>query len=153
MRFCSKCGKLYDENVGTCSCRKQERKSYKRDSFYDSIRWKKLSNFIKVRDYCMDRLGMYLRRSESIQAENEDAAVYKSLYDYVIDATGNVRYSDKLICHHIVPRNEDYGKQYDMNNLIMVNFFVHEFIHFLYEHGKKEKVQQILRNAVNAHLP
>lgn len=153
MRFCSHCGRLYDENIGKCSCRKNDKPKYKKEGFYESVRWKKLAKFIKVRDLCLDRLALYLLRSDTVQNENENESVYKMLHDYLIDVDGRIRYEGKLICHHIVPREDDYNKQWQADNLITVNFFAHEFIHLLYLRGKKKEVQQILVNAVQATLP
>ena len=115
-----------------------------------------LSKMIRVRDYCSDRLSMYLFRSEMPQDVSEDAVTYKLLHDFLIDVTGNERrfsdrfLSNRLICHHIVPRQDDYSLQYDADNLITLSFHTHEYVHQLYAHGRKDKVQTILRNAVRA---
>lgn len=154
MRFCNHCGRLYDENLGRCSCRTKEKRKYKHESFYDSLRWKRLSKMIKVRDFCTDRLALYLSRSETPQESDEDAKVYKLLHDYLIDAYGEIRYiTGHLICHHIVEREENYSLQYESNNLITLEFHTHEYVHQLYSLGKQTQVQCILRHAVQAVLP
>lgn len=154
MRFCNHCGKLYNEHLGGCSCRTKEKRKYKHESFYSSVRWKSLSKAIKVRDFCTDRLALYLSRSESPQDSSEDVRTYKLLRDYLIDVYGNDRrLSERLICHHIIPREDDYSRQYDWDNLITVSFDTHEYIHQLYATGKQEQVQCILRHAVQAVLP
>ena len=154
LRICNHCGKLYDENLGRCSCRKSEKRTYKHESFYDSPRWKALARMIKVRDLCTDRLALYLSRSELPQESDEDARVYKLLHDYLIDVYGNDRrLSERLICHHIIPREDDYSMQYNVDNLISVSSNSHEYIHQLYSHGKQKEVQAILRHAVQATLP
>lgn len=154
MRFCNRCGRLYDEHLGRCGCRQKEKRIYKHELFYDRAQWKALARMVKVRDLCMDRLALYLLRSEKPQERNEDANTYKLLRDYLIDAYGQIRWrSERLICHHIVEREENYSLQYTMDNLITVSNAAHEYIHQLYALGKKESVQKILTNAVHATLP
>lgn len=157
-KFCSKCGRLYDDSNGQCSCRKKIQKNIKRnyehDTFYSNVRWKHLSQQIKTRDFYTDRLALYLIKSNLPQKRNEDEKVYKLLHDYLIDVYGQKRrLSDRLICHHIIPREEDASKEYVWNNLITVSNDTHEYIHQLYATGKEQQVQQILHNAVDAMLP
>lgn len=154
LRICNHCGRMYDEHLGGCSCRTKEKRTYKHENFYDSPRWKALARMIKVRDFCTDRLALYLSRSESPQDASEDARTYKLLRDYLIDVYGNSRrLSERLICHHIIPREDDYSLQYNVDNLISVSNDSHEYIHQLYSQGKQEQVQCILRHAVQATLP
>lgn len=146
MRYCNHCHKLYDERKGKCPCRKTEKRVYKTDSFYTGKAWRALSNYIRMRDYNMDRLALYLFRSGT---PADGLSVYKLLYDYLIDVTGNIRtLGGSLVVHHIVPRNENYTLQYDVDNLITLNSHAHEFIHQLYSTGKQEEVMAILREAV-----
>lgn len=149
MRVCNHCGRLYDELVGGCPCRNSVKRVYARDSFYDRPAWRALSRYVRARDYEQDRLCMYL-----IKVGRPDSlCVLQRLYDYCIDVTGIARFrNDRLIVHHIVPREDNYSLQYEVDNLITVGNSVHEYIHQLYAH-EKENVQDILRSAVRATLP
>ena len=146
LKFCNHCGRLYS---GTrCSCRKNEKRIYKHDSFYNSKHWVQLSKFIKSRDYLQDRLVMYFMKTG--KPEN---ILWQHVYNYVIDATEQPRFTgERLIVHHIVPREDDYSKQYSVDNLITVSNSVHEYIHALYI-GNKDSIQQLLSKAVAEELP
>ena len=145
-RICNHCGKVYSGD--RCSC-KREKRVYARNSFYDSPAWRSLSRYIRMRDYEQDRLCMYLIKI----GRPSDICVLQKLYDYCIDASGLPRYrGDRLIAHHIVPREDNYSLQYTIDNLITVGNSVHEYIHQLYAH-EKESVQKILTAAVEASLP
>lgn len=147
MKFCNHCGRLYD---GTrCSCRRDNTKKLYHKSFYDSPAWRKLANYIRVRDYNMDRLSLFLSKKGL-----KEEGVYKLLHDYLIDAYGEIRrHSGAIVVHHIVPREENYSMQYDVDNLISLNTHVHEYVHQLYGTKHKEEVQNILREAVHETLP
>lgn len=150
-RICNRCGRLYED---ICPCRKDIKREYTHDNFYNSKRWVALSKSIKIRDYYSDRLAMYLQRSVKPQRDDEDRDVYKLLREYLIDAYGGVRYlSGPLLVHHIIERNVIPQLEYTENNLISVSFYTHEYIHQLYKTGHKEEVQTILKNAVNAKMP
>lgn len=149
MRICNHCGRMYDEHLGGCSCRTKEKRTYKHIGFYDSTAWRSLSRYIRMRDYEQDRLCMYLMKA----GRPKESCIMQRLYDYCIDVTGLPRYrDDRLIVHHIVPREDDYSRQYDVTNLLTVGNAVHEYIHQLYLHHKKE-TQGILQDAVMASLP
>lgn len=163
MRYCNHCHKLYDERTGKCPCRKTVRSPYRHSDFYDGKHWRALSNYIRIRDYDMDRLALYFFRNNffnigefrtetPVDAFNR-SGVYKLLYDYLIDATGQMRaLGGGLVVHHITPRKENYSLQYDPDNLITLNTHTHEYIHQLYDHGKQEEVERLLREAVKANL-
>ena len=149
MRFCNRCGRLYDENKGKCQCQKNVKREYKHNNFYDRPAWRKLSSYIRVRDFNMDRLALYLAKTGE-----KDDKTYKLLRDYLIDAYGNVRrLGGAIVVHHIVPREEAYDKQYDIDNLISLNTHTHEYVHQLYCTNHRDDVQRILRDAVQAVLP
>lgn len=142
-KICNHCGRIYTDR---CNCRKEKR-TYNRDSFYDSPAWRSLSRFIRMRDYEQDRLCLYLMKTG-----RPDGGIAQRLYDYCIDTAGTPRYRDRLLVHHIVPREDDRTLEYSVDNLITVGNTVHEYIHQLYaQHG--QEVQDILRQAVGASLP
>ena len=146
-KFCSRCGRLIE--VGeTCVCRKNVKRQYKKIPFYESQAWRKLSSYVKIRDFMLDRLQMYFCK---YKPAND---IEKMVYGYVVDALGQPRkFSGALIAHHIVPREDNYSLQFVTDNLITVNYHVHEYIHMLYGQGKKEAVQELLRKCVHATLP
>lgn len=154
MRFCNHCHKLYDERSGPCRCRSKQKRVYSHDNFYDGKAWRALSNYIRMRDYNMDRLALYFfLRTETPADAFKTQGVYKLLYDYLIDATGQMRrFPGGLVVHHIIPRKENYSLQYDINNLITLNTHTHEYIHQLYGQGKQAECEAILRAAVQADL-
>lgn len=151
-KICNRCGRLY-ENI--CPCRKDTKREYMHDTFYDTGHWKAISRTVKQRDFYSDRLALYLIRSDMPQNANENEYTYKLLHGYLIDATGEERHMNKgrLLVHHIVSKEEDSSLQYVLDNMITLNFYAHEFIHQLYKTPNKEDVQTILRNAVAATLP
>ena len=151
-RFCIRCGRLiYGDS---CTCKKDFQllpKKYNNsyhDSFYDSGYWKKIRDSIKKRDFNMDRLQLYFAKTG-----RPDAGPLQTLYDFCIDAYGNPRrFAGRLLVHHIVPRDDDVSLQYELSNLITLNYHVHEFVHQLYISNKKE-IQDALSKAVQATLP
>lgn len=146
-KFCNHCGRLYETK---CTCRKEKR-NYKHINFYDSTAWRSLSNFIRTRDYDLCRLAFYMQKHP--YNPETCSGVYKLLYDYLIDAYGQIRshgggINNKLIVHHIVPREDDYSLQYVAENLITLDYHTHEFIHQLYNTKHKKEVQQILKDVI-----
>ena len=154
MRFCNHCGRLYDENKGRCSCRAKVKRQYKHNEFYDTQQWRAVSRAVRVRDFNLDRLSMFCSKIGSERCKYDET--YKLLYCFLIDAYGVDRThstGSALLVHHIVPRNECYAKQYDMDNLISLEYHTHEYIHQLYNTKHKEQVQKILLEAVQTVLP
>lgn len=151
-KFCNHCGKIfYGER---CSCQKNVKRKQYDNSFYHGKHWIQLSKFIKSRDYLQDRLVMYFRKIYSRNTTIPENEITRRLYYYCITPEGNARfYNDKLIVHHIIPRDEDASKQYDINNLITVSNNIHEYLHQLYKSGYKEEVQKLLQAAVEEMLP
>lgn len=152
-RFCVRCGKIiYGDK---CNCKKDfellpkpKRDNKYHDSFYDSTYWKKLRDSIKKRDYNMDRLQLYFAKTG-----RPDGGILQTLYDYCIDAYGNPRRFDgRLLVHHIIPRDDNTDLQYEKDNLITLNYHIHEFLHQLYI-TNKEEIQDTLIKAVQAVLP
>ena len=150
-KICNRCGRLFED---ICPCRKDIKREYGHDSFYDGKHWKAISRSIKQRDFYCDRLALYLVRSKLPQDASENEYIYKLLHGYLIDASGEIRYnSGRLLVHHIIEKTEDASLQYTTGNLITLNFYVHEFIHQLYKTPNKADVQLILKHAVEAVLP
>lgn len=145
MKFCNHCGRLYSGDK--CSCRKEKR-IYAHDRFYDSPAWRTLSTAIRTRDYNLDRLQLYF-----VKKGRPESGVGIYLYDFLIDAYGTPRrLSGRLLVHHIIPREDNYSRQYDRDNLITLNYHTHEFVHKLYlKH--KEEVQAILFDCLETSLP
>lgn len=147
-KFCNRCGRLLDMDE-VCSCNRTDDSRRKRgNNFYEKPAWRKLAKEIKIRDYLQDRLQLYFCRFEPTND------IETLIRDFVIDAYGIPRkFTGGLICHHVIPREDDATRQYDRNNLLSVNTHVHEFIHMLYNAGKKNDVQQLLFKCINAVLP
>ena len=150
-KICNYCGKVY---IDKCPCRKhKEKRKYSHDNFYDTKAWRRVADTVRERDYYMDRLALYFLKKKPTDA-TEDTGTYKTLHTFLIDAYGNVRrHGGALLVHHIIPREEQPEKQYDINNLISLNFHTHEFIHQLYNTCRRDEVIAILQAAVEATLP
>lgn len=150
MRFCNHCGKLLHDDE-KCSCRDNsfEKREYKKPktNFYQTKGWTSCSRFVRMRDYNMDRLQMYLRKYETAN-ETE-----KAIKEFLIDATGEARKFDgRILVHHIEELEKAWDKRFDTDNLISLEYHVHEYIHKLY-FTKEKEVKELLRKAVRAELP
>ena len=150
-RFCNRCGKLL--NIGEkCTCKLDVKLVNKDNSyhntFYDSLSWRKLREAVKQRDYNQDRLQLYF-----VKKGRPEAGVIQQLYDFCIDAYGTPRrFNGRLLVHHIVPREDNYNLQYEKDNLISLNYYVHEYVHELYRNNKTV-IQNLLHSAVAETLP
>ena len=149
-KFCNHCHRLYEGD--RCNCRRDTtaKRNIYHKKFYDTPAWRSLSRYIRTRDYNMDRLCLYFSRRG-----RPESKVGVRLHDFLMDATtGQARaFPGVLLVHHIVPREEDYKRQYEIDNLITLNSTVHEYIHQLYGTPDKAEVQRILQDAVQATLP
>lgn len=160
--ICNHCGRLHE--VGTrCNCKQTQRidrerwKEYARnnDGFYNSKAWRSVSRYVRQRDCNLDRLAMYLSwmRHNSPQDASGWPALYNTLADYLLTATDDARhFGGVVVVHHIIPREDDKSRWYDLENLITLNSTTHEFIHQLYADGHKQEVQRLLFEAVKADL-
>ena len=163
-RFCNRCGQIYDSDAGPCNCkasveaRKNWRKQYdttKRDTWYNNKHWRAVSRFVRARDYNLDRLQQYIQKKERKTPSDrlQVAGWYKQLRDYLIDEDGQIRrVSERVLVHHIVPREDDTKRWYDLTNLITLSDETHELVHKLYRTQDKEAVQQLLLDAVQCEL-
>lgn len=54
------------------------------------------------------------------------------------------------IVHHVIPIKDDYGKRFDINNLIYLTYENHVFIHQIYSQSAEQKaeMQQELMNLI-----
>lgn len=167
-RICSKCGRVYDADLGGCNCKqsklanlerikyiKKNKKPYDyNDSFYNGIGWRKCSRYIRTRDYNTDRLQHYIYFTAKNGIEFKDKLMQLTLNDLYlnIDDDGTITkkiINDRLLVHHIIPREENKDRWYDFDNLISVFNFAHEFIHSCYLNEKRKQIMQdILFNAV-----
>ena len=145
MKFCNHCGRLYEDK---CSCKRDYKKEYKgRPDFYDTKGWKTLSRYIRMRDYNLDRLQLYFQKFEP------DNDIEKRIKDVIFDTNNMPRkYGSRLVVHHIYELDNNWNKRYEVDNLITLNYYVHEFIHQLYFENK-EAVQKLLLKAVRSELP
>ena len=144
-KICNHCGKIY---VGKeCECRKKNKKYTNTKNYYNTPRWKRLSKFIRERDYNQDRLAMYL------SAVNVDDNEIKKLKEFLV-LPGNIprMFDGLIIVHHIIPVDEDESLMYEPSNLISLKKDTHEYIHKLYKTKNKKKIQELLRNAVKFGL-
>ena len=111
-KFCNRCGRLIEADE-VCVCRKNVKREYRHIDFYDGKAWRKLSSYIKVRDYMQDRVQLYFGKYQPV------GDIEQIIYGYVMDAYGQPRrFGNKLITHHIVPREDNYSLQYYNNYTI-----------------------------------
>lgn len=68
---------------------------------------------------------------------------YKGLCLYSYYVLGEIVFSDMV--HHIVELKEDWDLRLDEDNLIPLSDGVHKKIHALYQNGRKEETQRLLR--------
>lgn len=148
-KFCLRCGRLLNDGE-QCSCRsdvKREKKFYPTNNFYSSRGWRSVSNYIRVRDFNMDRLQLYFSK---YKPTNE---IEKRIYEFVVDVNGVPRLPNgRLVVHHVVELEDDWSRRFDETNLLTLEFHVHEFIHQLYL-SQRDAVQQLLFRVIATTLP
>lgn len=149
LKFCNHCGRLYKTK---CVCQREKKKE-NHNNFYSTSYWRQVSDSIKIRDFKLDRLQLFMQRPELASISIRNTKTYNLLHDYLIDVYGNARrFSGSLVVHHIIPIEDDYELRYTTDNLITLNYHTHEYVHQLYKQNKDE-VQNILVEAVEANLP
>lgn len=145
MKFCNHCGRLYEDK---CICRKNIKREYVHNNFYDSNGWKSCSRFVRVRDFNLDRLQMYFTK---YKPENKTE---QNIYNFVMDVNGNPRqFSKRLIVHHVKELESNFSERFNVDNLITLDNTVHEYIHKLYCSDEEDTVKALLFKAIKAELP
>lgn len=81
--------------------------------FYDSVAWQKTRKRVLARDQGID-VYIYVREQRIVAAQH---------------------------VHHIIPREENKNKQYDLRNLISLSHSTHSIVEKRYKQGAMEKKQ------------
>ena len=151
LRICNHCGRRYDSELGSCPCRKRKYIN-KLDNWYNSKAWQATSRFVRMRDNNLDRLQ---ERLSCLYKAGKLSGIGKILGDLLLTATGEIRRfsSAVMVVHHIVPREDDAGRWYDLDNLITLNSETHAIVHYYYEHGYKAELQSLLFSSVHEDPP
>lgn len=183
-RFCNRCGKIYDADISPhCSCRAtvkaiaNHNKKYDNDKrygygFYQQPMWRHMADSIRKRDGGYDKLQYFFfvlskqgKLKNYFPTELPNTNEYMLAANYVIqrlravlmDADNyprNLGNNKDFTVHHIIPRTEDYSKQYLTTNLITVSGITHNLIHELYNKDNKYKTvtQRLLCDAMEQKI-
>lgn len=173
-KICQYCGKKYDAS-GQCDCVYRQRavqrfrqtadagRSPLSRKFYKNKKWLACRNNVFVRAAGLDEFICWfdrLQRSGSLDAVFDrgsmtDRMILTGLRSMagrgVLDAFSRGR--ERLLAHHIIPREEAPDLAYTMDNLVGVTVDTHNWIHQLYGRNAalKTRLQQLLRLAVGVN--
>ena len=113
------------------------------------VKRKRLRNREYDRSRKDDKEWQFYRSKEWLITRNVVIKKYNSLDLYAYYVENKIVYASTI--HHIVELREDWSKRLEISNLFPVSESTHKKIHILYENGKKEETQRLLRELLERY--